>query len=93
MPNNYHFTWRERCAPIIAKVLADTKGLTEKEIKKALRDAYPYGERAMHPYKIWCDEIQKQRGFKKRKKKGGKGKFVQVEADPKQLSIFPNPAQ
>lgn len=45
-------TWREDCAPIIAKVLADTKGLTEKEIKKALRDAYPYGERAMHPYKI-----------------------------------------
>ena len=86
-------TWRDHCAPIIAKVLADNKGLTEKEIKKALRDAYPYGERAMHPYKIWCDEIQKQRGLKKRKKKGGKRKFEQVETDPKQLQIFENPAQ
>lgn len=86
-------TWREHCAPIIAKVLADTKGLTEKEIKKALRDAYPYGERAMHPYKIWCDEIKIQRGLKKRKLKGKPNKFAQIDSDPNQLSIFPNPAQ
>lgn len=60
-------TWRENCRPIIAKVLADNKGKTEKEIKKALRDSYPYGERARHPYKIWCDEIKVQRNQKKSK--------------------------
>jgi hypothetical protein len=86
-------TWREDCAPIIAAVLVATKGLPEKEIKKALRDAYPYGERAMHPYKTWCDEIQKQRGLKKRKKKGGKKKYEQIVSDPSQLQIFENPAQ
>lgn len=60
-------TWREDCRPIIAKVLADNKGKTEKELKKLLQNAYPYGERARHPYKIWCDEIKCQRGLKKSK--------------------------
>ena len=56
-------TWRDHCKPIIHKVLEDTKGKTEKEIKKALHDAYPYGQRNNHPYKIWCNEIRKQRGL------------------------------
>ena len=57
-------TWRSHCAPIIRKVLLENIGKPEKQIKKALRDAYPYGQREMHPYKIWCDEIHKQRRTK-----------------------------
>lgn len=53
-------TWRQGAAPIIHKVLTENAGKTEKEIRKALRDAYPYGPRKMHPYKIWCDEVNKQ---------------------------------
>lgn len=53
-------TWREHASPIISKIIADNKGKTPKEIKKALFDAYPYGERARYPYKIWCDEIKVQ---------------------------------
>lgn len=60
-------SWRDSARPLIAKALEETKGKTEQEIRKALRDAYPWGERRMHPYKIWCDEIKKQRGLKKRK--------------------------
>jgi hypothetical protein len=73
-------TWREHARPIIAKVLADNKDKTEKEIKKALQNAYPYGERARHPYKIWCDEIKTQRGLKKSKNK--------IELDINQIDIF-----
>lgn len=58
-------TWRNDAAPIIAKVLKETEGKTEPEIKKALFDAYPYGQRSLHPYKIWLDEIKRQRGLKK----------------------------
>jgi len=72
-------TWREHARPIIAKVLADNEGKTEKEIRRALRDAYPYGERSMHPYKIWCDEIKVQRG-----QKVFKGK----QDNPNQQSLF-----
>lgn len=58
-------TWRDIAKPIIREVLKVNAGKTDKEIKKALRDAYPWGERAMHPYKIWCDEIKVQRGKRK----------------------------
>lgn len=58
-------TWRDSCRPIIQKCLKENEGKTEKEIRKALLDAYPFGQRAMHPYKIWLDEIKRQRGKKK----------------------------
>jgi hypothetical protein len=72
-------TWREHCRPIIAKVLADNKGREEKEIRKALRDAYPYGQRAMHPYKIWCDEVKKQRKLKS---------VTPQKSNPNQIKLF-----
>lgn len=58
-------TWRDIARPIIREVLKSNEGKPEKEIKKALREAYPWGERAMHPYKVWCDEIKVQRGKRK----------------------------
>ena len=56
-----HKTWRDSCAVIIAKVLLETKGQDEKAIRKALFEAYPFGERKYHPYKIWLSEIKVQR--------------------------------
>jgi hypothetical protein len=60
-------TWRASAKPIIQQVLRETRGQSEKEIRKALKDAYPWGERNYHPYKIWCDEIRVQRGLKRSK--------------------------
>lgn len=54
-------TWRNRAAPIVAQVLAAHKGEPEQQIRRALREAYPFGMRAYHPYKIWLDEIHRQR--------------------------------
>jgi hypothetical protein len=58
-------TWRDIAKPIIQAVLSETQGLSEKEIKAAIKDAYPFGERAYHPYKIWLDEVRRQRGIKR----------------------------
>lgn len=58
--------WRDYAAPIIAKVLKENRGKPEKEVRKALKEAYPFGERKYHPYKIWLDEIKIQTGRKKR---------------------------
>lgn len=55
-------SWRERAAPIIARVLRETAGQPDGDIKRALRDAYPFGERRYHPYKVWLDEVKNQRG-------------------------------
>jgi hypothetical protein len=59
--------WRKESREIIARLLEDCKacGYDEATIKKALHDAYPFGERKYHPYKIWLSEIQRQRGTKK----------------------------
>lgn len=53
-------TWRDIARPIIAKVLAENEGKTEQEKRKALKDAYPFGARQWHPYKIWLSEIKVQ---------------------------------
>lgn len=55
-------SWRDRAKPIITRVLAETAGQSDADVRKALYEAYPFGERAMHPYKIWLDEIKRQRG-------------------------------
>jgi hypothetical protein len=53
--------WRARSNEVILKVLAETWGQPEREIKKALLDAYPFGERKYYPYKIWCEQIKQCR--------------------------------
>lgn len=52
--------WRKQCSPIIAKVIAENKGKTIREIKAALRKAYPFGQKKYWPYKVWLSEIKHQ---------------------------------
>jgi len=53
-------SWRDISRRIIHRVLEETAGRTDAEIRRALRDAYPFGERKYHPYKVWLDEIKRQ---------------------------------
>lgn len=41
--------------------IKETAGQDDKLVRKALREAYPFGPRENHPYKIWLDEIKKQK--------------------------------
>ena len=74
-------SWRDVAAPIIARVLEDTKDCTPEMRRFALRDAYPFGMRRYHPYKIWLDEIKRQTGKKK------PAQFVKP-VDPLQGGLF-----
>jgi hypothetical protein len=49
-------TWRKISQRTIARVEAQCAGKSIAEFRKALRDAYPFGERAHFPYKVWCSE-------------------------------------
>ena len=75
-------SWREHSRAVVAAVLKETEGQTQTQIKVALYHAYPFGERAMHPYKIWLNEIKRQRFPAPAKCR------EQPAADPCQLSIF-----
>jgi len=81
--------WRRRAAPIIARVLAETKGKPEAEVREALRAAYPFGPRAHHPYRIWLDEIRVQTG---RRRIGSRVRRMQGRPpeppDPQQQSLL-----
>lgn len=50
--------WRQKAAPIIAEVIQRVGREDMKALRKALREAYPFGPRAYHPYRVWLDEIK-----------------------------------
>lgn len=60
--------WRDRAAPIIREVIARVGRDDERALKRALHDACPFGERQMHPYRIWRDEIRRQLEGRQRRK-------------------------
>jgi hypothetical protein len=55
-------SWRAHAAQIIRLVLAGTKGQPEEEIAAMLSDSYPYAARTDWTFKVWCEEIARQRG-------------------------------
>jgi hypothetical protein len=79
--------WREKSRPIIARVIAENKGADEQQVHKALSDAYPFGERKYHPYKIWLDEIAVQMGTRKQKNIFGRKKKAKPK-DPRQMELL-----
>jgi hypothetical protein len=56
-------SWRQYSAPIIKRVIEQCGTEDMKLLRKKLHEAYPFGERKYHPYKIWCDEIRRQLGL------------------------------
>ena len=59
-------TRREIAAPIIDDVIERIGTDDMPKLRKALREAFPWGVREYHPYKIWLDEIRIQLGDKPR---------------------------
>jgi len=82
--------WRTTSMRVIFTALESGRaaGLEGNALEQHVSAAYPFGERAMHPYKIWLHEFAKQvRGskkpFERRKPKAG----------PKLLGEWPGEAQ
>jgi hypothetical protein len=71
--------WRKRAALIIYEVLQKMPpDSTEKQKRAALKKAYPFREREMHPYKIWCSQVNIMLKTPKKPK----------NKDPHQQSLF-----
>lgn len=49
--------WRAVADEVIARVVSDNPGLPEDELRRKLSDAYPFGMRKYHPYKIWLSAV------------------------------------
>lgn len=49
--------WRAVAAKVISEAMIGFSG-DEQELRALLREAYPFGERKMWPYKMWLIEQQ-----------------------------------
>ena len=54
--------WRKHSNMVIGRTITDAMredpDMSEKELRRRISAAYPFGERAMHPYKIWCSAVR-----------------------------------
>lgn len=63
----------------------------KREIENAVKDAYPFGERAYRPYKIWLEECNKTLtsiGVRAPINKANKAKRKPLIDDPRQVRLF-----
>ena len=72
--------WRILARDVIRDVIKNNPNTEYKELKKKISEAYPFGLREMHPYKIWLDEVKYQLGEKKRK--------TSQADNPQQITMF-----
>lgn len=52
--------WRAKAKQVIRQVMADHPKADPKELRRLVSEAYPFGERKYHPYRIWLDEVNRQ---------------------------------
>ena len=52
-------TWRDVAKAVIADIETRAVHMDYGAFKRALFDAYPFGERKYFPYKMWCEEQAK----------------------------------
>ena len=72
--------WTDRCRPLIAAVLdALPAGATREECRKALSEAYPFGPREHHPYRVWLRECRESLDRRFADRPSGEPPVVRVE--------------
>ena len=54
--------WRDIAQDVIRNVVRRVGTEDKAALKKALFDAYPFGQRQYYPYRIWCEEVRKTLG-------------------------------
>ena len=80
-------TWRDQARPVIARVIDQVGFSNQSSLRKALYDAYPFGQRKHYPYRVWLDEIKKQVG-KAMKDIKNINEPVLTQMPAKQLALF-----
>jgi hypothetical protein len=55
-------TWRDQARPLIDAAITEgrKRGLKDRELATFVREAFPWGSREMHPYRIWLSEVRVQ---------------------------------
>lgn len=76
-------SWYQRSMQVIRRTLATLPPtMTAEEKRKRVSDAYPFGERAMHPYKMWCKAVRSVLGRKPTKAMALEQPIYEVTKNP-----------
>jgi hypothetical protein len=53
--------WARKAAEVIRAALAEGQaaGLSGRALERYVSEQYPFGERAMHPYKVWLSVFRR----------------------------------
>ena len=51
--------WNVKSREVINTIIAEVGVEDEDALRKAILDAYPFGERRHHPYKVFLEEVKK----------------------------------
>jgi len=81
-------TWRDKARPLIAAVIDQVGTDDLPRLRRALREAFPFGAREYHPYKIWLDEIRVQLGTKPVKERTPPVKTATESVSSDQRTLF-----
>ncbi len=52
-------SWRDHALSVIGEVMKSNPAARGNDLRKLLRDAYPFGMREYTPYRIWCEEVNR----------------------------------
>jgi len=58
--------WRLKSRAVILQVIADNPDADPAKLRMLVSQAYPFGERRYHPYRIWLSEVKRLLGSKER---------------------------
>ena len=53
-----HSKWCNISRLVIQQLISENPGCTVDEMRKLVSEAYPFGQRAMHPYKVWLSTVR-----------------------------------
>lgn len=54
-------SWRERARAVVEATFASCADVDERDLRRALKRAYPFGARRGYPYRVWVAEIGRAR--------------------------------
>ncbi len=60
MARQKQLTWRERCRAAIVPVIEANRDKSERELRKLIRSAWPFGPITPYVEKIWLSEVRYQ---------------------------------
>ncbi len=73
--------WKAQSLAVIASVIAEHPNATPRQLRQAVRRAYPFGSRSNYPYQAWKEAVEAILGPSERKQKIMDARAAEIAAE------------